>query len=87
MTKEQIEELENEVNTKIMEHREIVVHQMTKLEAMDLEEVKARGLPEDILDPIRVIEIQGENEIKHKGFHQIVVCAKHLFTEECSRIL
>lgn len=69
MTKEQIEELENEVNTKIMEHREIVVHQMTKLEAMDLEEVKARGLPEDILDPIRVIEIQGIEKNMCCGTH------------------
>ena len=43
-----------------MEHRNIVVHLMTKDEAMELEEVKTRGLPDGVVDNIRVIEIQGD---------------------------
>ena len=59
MTQEQINAIENEVNDDIAKHRNIIVHLMSKEEAMELEEVKTRGLPDDVLDNIRVIEIEG----------------------------
>ena len=61
ISQNEIDELEEECNRKIMEHRDITVHLMTKVEAMELEEVKTRGLPEDVIDAIRVIEIQGNS--------------------------
>ena len=51
--------MENECNRIIMQHKDINVHLMTKDEAMRVEEVKTRGLPGDVLDKIRIIEIQG----------------------------
>ena len=59
ISQNEIDDLEEECNQKIMEHRDIKVHLMTKEEAMELEEVKTRGLPDGIVDNIRVIEIQG----------------------------
>ena len=59
ITQEQISAIENEVNDDIAKHINIIIHLMSKEEAMELEEVKTRGLPDDVLDNIRVIEIEG----------------------------
>lgn len=60
VTQEQINDIEDECNRMIKEHKNVVVHLMTKEEAMELEEVKTRGLPDDVHDNIRVIEIKGK---------------------------
>eukprot|EP00794_Sanderia_malayensis_P009138 gene9138-10111_t len=70
ITCEQMQDIETEVNKQIKQHRNIVVHLMTKSEALELEEVKSRGLPEDITDhKIRVIEIEGIEKNMCCGTH------------------
>lgn len=69
ISQHEIDEIEEECNQRIMEHRNIVVHLMTKDEAMELEEVKTRGLPDGVVDNIRVIEIQGVEKNMCCGTH------------------
>ena len=51
---------------------------MSKDEAMEVEEVKSRGLPEDVTENIRIVEMKGEklslfNTIKcFESTHRVV---------------
>eukprot|EP00795_Rhopilema_esculentum_P009431 gene9431-17147_t len=70
ITQEQINLIEGECNERIREHRDIIVHLMSKDEAMEVEEVKSRGLPEDVTENIRIVEM--------KGIEKNMCCGTHL---------
>jgi len=57
VNEEQINAIEVECNEKIRSHKSMVVHYLSKEEALQLQEVKSRGLPADVAEPIRVVEI------------------------------
>jgi len=71
---EQISSIENECNQCIRQSTPVVVHYLTKEEALGLEEVKTRGLPEDVVEPIRVIEIKGVEKNMCCGTHVSNLC-------------
>jgi len=54
---EQLHAIEAECNDKIRARCDMTVHYLTKEEALNLEEVKSRGLPADAPEPIRVVDI------------------------------
>lgn len=69
VSEEQITAIEVECNEKIRSHKPVVVHYLTKEEALKLEEVKTRGLPDDVAEPIRVIEINDVEKNMCCGTH------------------
>ncbi|XP_065666704.1 alanyl-tRNA editing protein Aarsd1-A-like isoform X1 [Hydra vulgaris] len=69
ITEEQLTHLELICNEAIRNHKPLTVHYLTKQEALGLREVKSRGLPEDVIEPIRVIEIEGIEKNMCCGTH------------------
>jgi len=69
ISSEQMSEVEDECNERIRNAKNVQVHYLTKEQAMDLEEVKTRGLPDDVIEPIRVIEIHGVEKNMCCGTH------------------
>lgn len=74
VTSEQLKEVELECNIKIRNKNDVIVHYLTKAEAEDLEEVKTRGLPDDVVEPVRVIEIKGVEKNMCCGTHVENLC-------------
>lgn len=70
LTAEEIIEVEEECNNVIRHAKPVQVQYLSKTEAMDLEEVKTRGLPADVAEPIRVIDI--------KDVEQGMCCGTHV---------
>lgn len=66
---EQLNAIEVECNERIRDHRDMVVHYLTKDEASQLQEVKSRGLPADAPEPVRVVEISGVEKNMCCGTH------------------
>ncbi|XP_057292475.1 alanyl-tRNA editing protein Aarsd1-like isoform X2 [Hydractinia symbiolongicarpus] len=69
ISKEQLVSIETECNDVIRNHNPVITHYLTKSDALELPEVKTRGLPEDVIEPIRVIEIKDVEKNMCCGTH------------------
>jgi len=69
LSAEVLQDIESTCNNHIRERKSVKVHYLTKNEALELPEVKSRGLPGDVLEPIRVIEIEGVEQNMCCGTH------------------
>ena len=69
ITAEQINTIEIECNEHIRNNKHVIVHYLSKEESLQLKEVKTRGLPDDVVEPIRVIEINGVEKNMCCGTH------------------
>ncbi|XP_006006018.1 alanyl-tRNA editing protein Aarsd1 [Latimeria chalumnae] len=58
MTAEQVEALEKVVNEKIREHIPVTVR-VVAVDDPEVEKVRSRGLPDDHMGPVRIIDIEG----------------------------
>uniref|UniRef100_A0A8C6N6Z7 Uncharacterized protein n=1 Tax=Melopsittacus undulatus TaxID=13146 RepID=A0A8C6N6Z7_MELUD len=68
MTAEQIEALERSVNEKIRERVPVTVRELAA-DDPDIETVRSRGLPDDHVGPVRVIDIEGIDSNMCCGTH------------------
>lgn len=69
LSAELVDAVERECNELIRSRQEFTVHYLSKLEAENLKEAKTRGLPDDVVEPIRVIEIQDIDKNMCCGTH------------------
>ncbi|KFQ51578.1 Alanyl-tRNA editing protein Aarsd1, partial [Pelecanus crispus] len=68
MTAEQIEALERSVNEKIRERVPVVVRELAA-DDPEIETVRSRGLPDDHVGPVRVVDIEGIDSNMCCGTH------------------
>ncbi|NXI48149.1 AASD1 protein, partial [Galbula dea] len=68
MTAEQIEALERSVNEKIRERVPVVVRELAT-DDPEIETVRSRGLPDDHVGPVRVVDIEGVDSNMCCGTH------------------
>lgn len=85
LTKEQIQEVEDECNQKIRDSTPVTVH-VTEIGSSLLENVRARGLPDDHVGSVRIIEINGVDANMCCGTHvknlSDLMCVKLLSVEK-----
>lgn len=70
LSAKEITEVEDECNKIIRDGKPVEVQYLSIAQAMELEEVKTRGLPDDVAEPIRVIDI--------KDVEQGMCCGTHV---------